>query len=416
MLLFRFYAKKIDGTEINNTKEASSERELLRWMKENGYRPLDIEEVVPKVSIAENPVMGHLKERFMHGFYSMQTVPTNVTVVMFRELATMIDAGIPISSTLDILKKQTDSPKMQIILGDLQTKVSRGKSLSQSMSNHPKVFSHLMVSLVKSGEESGTLDVALQKIADFIESRNLLKKKIMSALAYPAVVLVVALVVLALMVGIAIPQFETAFSNLQIQMPLITQRVFSFGRFCRNNYIFILGVFILIFMCLKFLRRDSKVRYFTDGLVLKLPIYGDMVYKSSMSAIARTMSILLRSGVPVLDSIEMSASVIANTYIQQSFFSIKEMVSRGHSISDAMEEQGMFRPMVYQMVAIGEETGKTDEMFSKVSEWYESDVKETVKKFMSVLEPVMVVVVGMVVAIIVFALFLPIITSIQSFL
>mgnify|MGYP003588295187 CR=1 FL=1 len=410
---FKYQAKASNGKTMKGVKDADNEAEVISWIRDNGWIPINISrshEVAIQIGESVAP-----KNTDWSDFFDLsRKIKLKDKSIFFRQLSTMISAGIPIASAIEILSEQTSSKRLKKIIKNLYTRVSSGGTLGRALEEYPKTFDSLTVSLVRSGEESGTLDDSLSKLADFLEEQDALRKKIVSALTYPGVVMSIALIVLGIMVAVVIPQFQRAFSNLNVKMPMITQKTFEFGTWARKNWYTIPLAFFIIFLLAHFLRKVKSLKIYIDSAMLKLPIFGDIVFKAALSRSFRTMSSLLRSGVPVLTALEMAGNVSANEKLRLSFVQMRDAAAMGGAMNTVMREKKLFPPMIIHMIAVGEETGRTDDMMEKVADWYESELSEKIKRLSSVLEPVMIVFVGVIVAFMVLAIFLPIVTSIQA--
>ena len=258
--------------------------------------------------------------------------------------------------------------------------------------------------------------MSLAKIASFMEDQENLRKKIISAMTYPTVVICIALLVLGVMVAVVVPQFEKAFGNLNIELQALTLMTFKFGRWMQHNWYVIPLVIIVAAILLRQLRKMKSMKMPVDTLLLKIPIFGDIIFKASLTRSFRTMGSLLRSGVPVLSSLEMTAEVAGNERIKRGFLEMRDGASMGRALNAVVREKKLFPPMIGHMIAVGEETGRTDEMLEKIADWYDAELSEKIKRLSSILEPVMVVFVGIIVGFMVLAIFLPIISAINAFM
>ena len=412
---YKYKAKSPSGEILTGSIDANNEIEVVAWVKRNGWIPIDINRAYEMaIQISESTTGKNIN--FDDILDLSPRIKLKDKAVFFRQLTTLIEAGVPIASAIEVLIEQTDNKILKKIISKIYYKVSSGTTLGSAIVDYPKVFNPLSVALVRAGEESGNLDLCLSRVATFLEEQDSLRKQIVSALTYPTTVIVIALVVLGLMVGIVIPQFEKAFLNLSIEMPMLTKITFKIGKWIRTNWYLFPVVFLVIYFVLRYIRKIAGLKIYTDALMLKFPIFGNIIYKSSVSRAFRTMSSLLMSGVPVLSSIEISSEVAANEKIKRSFLHMRDAVTVGRLMNGVMKEKKLFPPMVIHMVAVGEETGKTDDMLEKVATWYEIELTETIKRLSSLLEPVMIVFVGVIVAFMVLAIFLPIISSIRAFM
>ena len=411
---YRYWAKAANGKTIKGSRSADNEGELLEWIRDKGWVPINI--VRTYETVARIGDSFGKKIEWKEVFDLSPKVKLRDKAVFIRQLSTMIAAGVPISGALQILIEQTSQKRLKKITKKIYARVSSGSTLSSAIAEHPKFFDVLISSLIKSGEESGNLDSTLAQLATFIEDQEVLKKKIISAMTYPAVVISIAVIVLGIMVVVVIPQFEKAFSSMSVELPTLTRMIFAFGIWAQSNWYYVLAVIGLMIILLNFLKKVPGLRIYIDTGVLKVPVFGDIIYKAALSRSFRTMSALLRSGVPVLKALEMAGEVASNSKINNNFLLMRDAAAMGAPMNLVIKERKLFPPMIAHMIAVGEETGRTDEMLQKISDWYDNELSEKIKRLSSILEPIMVVLVGIIVGFMVLAIFLPIISAIQQFI
>lgn len=410
---FQYKAKSKNGDTLRGIRAADSESDLLTWIRGNGWTPIEIyksHRVASKGDDSDPNREINFREIFAG------RVRLRDKLIFFRELATMISAGVPIAGSIEILVEQTTNRTLKRIISEVFTRVSAGVSLTNALGEHPKYFDTLALALIRSGEESGTLDVSLQRLCTFLEAQDNLRKKIISAMTYPAAVVTITIAVLGVMVTIVVPQFQKAFAHLNINMPALTLALFAFGEWARANWYFIPLTILIIWLAVHFLRKVRALDIYIDSAMLKFPVFGPIIYKSALARSFRTMSSLLASGVPVLQALALAGNVSSNEKIKRAFITIRDAAAMGIPLNVIIQEKKLFPPMVAHMIAVGEETGRTDEMLGKIADWYEAELEETVKRLSSVLEPTLVVIIGGVVGVMVLAIFLPIISAIKAFL
>lgn len=412
---YYYCAKAKGGKKVCGSRNAESESDVVSWLKDSGFIPLKVGKRSDEASAASR--QDKHGEPATHVFFSaVPKIRLRDKLVFFRQLAAMAGSGISVADSLVVLTEQTENRIFRAIIAQVYKNVLSGSTLASAMSEYPKCFDAITIPLVRAGEESGTLDSSLDKIAKFLEDQNNLRKRIISALTYPAVVITVALIVLGIMIIVVIPQFEKAFSNLNIDMPLLTRTAFAIGRWMSSLWYTIpLAVIIIVFVISR-LRHISSMKLPVDGMLLKLPVFGDIMFKAAMTRSFRTMSSLLRSGLPVLSALEMTSDVSGNEKIKSDFLLIREAAAMGQPMNAVVREKKLFTPMVGHMMAVGEETGRTDEMLDKIADWYDAELSEKIKRLSSILEPLMVVFVGVVVAFMAMAIFMPIVSAIQAFI
>ena len=411
---FYYEAKEKGGKQVSGTHSGENESDIVKWLKGRGFVPLKIarSEGV-SLSAPDDKLDGVRRLRFLA---LSPRVELQDKLVFFRQLATMIEAGISVPGALAALAGQTQNKRFCAILSGVYERVSAGSTLGAAMAEYPKCFDSITIPLVRSGEESGTLEESLGKLAKFFEDQNNLRRKIISAMTYPAVVMGIAILVLGVMVVVVIPQFERAFANLNVEMPFLTKATFAIGRWMSSMWYTIPLAVILIVFIVSRLRGMRSMKLPIDGMLLKMPLFGDIIFKASLTRAFRTMSSLLRSGVPVLAALEMASEVAGNEKIKRDFLLLRDGASMGRTMNSLVRERKLFSPMIGHMMAVGEETGRTDEMLDKIADWYDAELSEKIKRLSSILEPVMVLFVGVIVAFMTLAIFMPILSAINAFM
>jgi type IV pilus assembly protein PilC len=329
--------------------------------------------------------------------------------VFSRQLATMLAAGIPLVQAFEIVGNGHEKPAMQKLILDIKMDVEGGTSLHESLAKHPLHFDDLYVNLVEAGEQAGALETLLDKIATYKEKTEALKKKVKKALFYPAAVMVVAIIVTTILLIFVIPQFEALFKGFGADLPAFTQFVIDLSKFVQNE-----GIWIALFVggagwaFVYFKKRSKKMREFLDRVILKLPIIGPILNKAAIARYARTLSTMFAAGVPLVEALESVAGATGNIVYENAVLKMKDEVSTGQRLQRAMENSGLFPNMVIQMVAVGEESGSLDEMSGKVASFYEQEVDNAVDAMSSLLEPLIMAILGVLVGGLVIAMYLPI--------
>ena len=328
--------------------------------------------------------------------------------IFARQLATMIEAGVSIVAALVTLEEQTDDKYLQETIAEVRSDVEAGMVLSRAMSRHPKVFNRLFVAMVEAGESSGTLDSVLDRVATQIEKETQLKRRVKSAMVYPAVVLVFATLVLIFMLLFIVPVFEKVFADLGGELPLPTKLVMSASDALRGYWFIIFPVLIATAFGLRKLKRTESGRQNWDRFKLKIPMkIGDVVQKVALARFSRTLSTLVAAGVDIIQALEITGTTAGNWVIERSLVDVRTRVHEGARISAPLIEDPIFPPMVGQMVKIGEETGELDKMLGKVADFYEDEVDASIQSLTSIIEPILMIGVGIMVGTIVIAMYLP---------
>jgi type IV pilus assembly protein PilC len=329
--------------------------------------------------------------------------------VFSRQLATMLAAGIPLVQSFDIVGAGHEKPSMQKLILDIKADVEGGVSLHEALAKRPLYFDDLYVNLVEAGEQAGALESLLDKVATYKEKTEALKKKVKKALFYPAAVLVVAVVVTVILLIFVIPQFEDLFKGFGADLPAFTQMIINLSKFLQKSGIFI-GAVVAggVYAFLYFKKRSRKMRESLDRMTLKAPIIGPIMHKSAIARFARTLSTMFAAGVPLVEAMESVAGATGNIVYENATLAMRDEVATGTRLQRAMENTGLFPNMVVQMIAVGEEAGALDEMSAKVATFYEAEVDNAVDSMSSLLEPLIMAILGVLVGGMVIAMYLPI--------
>ncbi len=342
-------------------------------------------------------------------FRSGGKVSNEDIAVFSRQLATMMSAGIPMVQAFEIIGNGHEKPAMQKLVLDIKSNIEGGSTLHESLAKHPLYFDSLFVNLVEAGEQAGALETLLDKIATYKEKTEALKKKIKKALFYPAAVLVVAVVVSIILLIFVIPQFESLFKGFGADLPAFTQMVVNLSRFVQSQgwwLLLLAGAGVYAFMYFK--KRSRKMQLVLDRVMLKFPIIGPILQKSAIARFARTLSTMFAAGVPLVEAMGSVAGATGNIVYEEAVLRMKDEVATGQRLQRAMENVGLFPNMVVQMIAVGEESGSLDTMSGKVAEFYEAEVDNAVDSMSSLLEPLIMAVLGILVGGMVIAMYLPI--------
>lgn len=329
-------------------------------------------------------------------------------VIFSRQFSTMINAGVPILQSLQIMCEQTDNKVLRRILYNVRNDIEGGSSLFEAMRKHPKMFSDLYANMINAGETGGILDTILLRLAEYLEKAAKLKARVKSAMVYPGVVVTVAMAVIAIILIFVIPTFEEMFKDFGAALPLPTQIVINMSRFTQDNFLWMIGAVIVFAIIAKRLYRFERVRIMVDFWVLTLPIFGPLMRKVAVARFSRTLSTMVSSGVPILSALDIVAKTSGNKTVERGVLEAKKSISEGQTLADPLEATGVFPPMVIQMIAIGESTGSLDHMLGKVADFYDSEVDVAVETLTSLLEPAMIVFLGVVVGGLVVSMYLPI--------
>jgi type IV pilus assembly protein PilC len=348
-------------------------------------------------------------------FSRFEKVKMKDMVIFSRQFSSMIGSGVAMIRTLTIISEQCESKKLKAVLVDVKQQVESGASLSEAFSKHPTVFDRLFISMVKAGETGGILDEVMRKVAEFAEQRQKLNDKVKSAMAYPTVALSVAVIVFWVMLTFIIPVFKSMFDGMNCELPAFTQMLINLSQLMRSFWmVLIVGSIVGIVFGIKQYYKTEAGRFAIDGIMLKLPVVGDVIQKVAVARFTRTFGTLVRSGVPMLTALEVVKETAGNAVLSKAVESVQKEVREGGSISKPLAKEPLFPSMVVQMVAVGEETGKLDDMLAKIADFYDEEVENSVEALTSVLEPIMVVFIGGIVGSVVVGMYLPIFSIINN--
>ncbi len=366
---------------------------MLAKLREMGYVPLE-------VGVKKTGIKRELRLR-------SAKVKLKDLAVFSRQFATMINSGLPLLRCLAILEEQTENKELARIVGEMRTDVEKGSSLSGAMAKHPKAFSKLYVAMTRAGESSGALDSVLLRVADNLEREVSLRQKIKSAMTYPTVVFGLVLIILTAMLVFVVPTFKDLFNSLGGTLPLPTRVLIAVSDVVKTFFPFVVGsIIVLVWASRRWLQTEGGRRFF-DRLKLRLPIFGALFHKSALSRFARTLGVLSRSGVPLLQALDIVADTVNNSLVADAVQDVQSSVKEGESLAQPLSRHSIFPPMVVQMIAVGEETGALDTMLQKISDFYDEEVSAAVEQLTSLIEPVLIAVVGGAVGVIVVSLYLP---------
>jgi type IV pilus assembly protein PilC len=329
--------------------------------------------------------------------------------VFSRQLATMLAAGIPLVQGFEIVGAGHEKPSMQKLILDIKSDVEAGTSLHEALAKHPLYFDDLYINLVEAGEQAGALEGLLDKIATYKEKTEALKKKVKKALFYPAAVLAVAVIVTIILLIFVIPQFESLFKGFGADLPAFTQMVINLSRFVQSDGIYIAAVIAaIVWVFFYFKKRSKRMREFLDRMALKMPVIGPILNKAAIARFSRTLATMFAAGVPLVEALESVAGATGNIVYENAVMRMRDEVATGQRLQRAMETTELFPNMVVQMIAVGEESGSLDTMASKVATFYEAEVDNAVDAMSSLLEPLIMVILGVLVGGLVIAMYLPI--------
>jgi type IV pilus assembly protein PilC len=426
---FNYVALDARGQESSGVVEATSTNEAVGQLRQSGYFPTSVVEEgkgpVPKASkkVAKKAAGGPVAKRGGGPvLFQKKTIKGKTLMIFTRQLATLIDAGLPLLRGLTVLAKQEKDVVLKTTIGQLADAVQGGSTFSESLAQHPKIFNKLYINMVKAGELGGVLELVLNRLAEFQEKAQKIKNKVVSAMFYPVIVLFIAIAIMGFLLVFIVPKFEQIFNDMLGGKPLpaLTQFVIAASDLVKKAFwppTNLLITFILVSVVVSgyiAISRSAAGRAAIDRIKLKTPLFGDLLRKSAISRFSRTLGTLVTSGVPILQALNITRETAGNQVIGDAISKVHDSVKEGESIVHPLEASGVFPPMVISMIDVGEETGQLPEMLLKIAEVYDDEVDNAVAGLTSLLEPIMIVFLAVVVGTIVIALFLPLISIIQG--
>ncbi len=397
MPLYKYVARDPQGKKVSGVLEAPDEFKVVDILRRDNFILLSLAETKKKPSSKKRTGRVKLED----------------LVVFSRQLATMIQSGISLVGALDILKEQMENPYFKSVLANVQQDIQQGSSFCDALAKYPNIFSGLYMNMVKAGEASGLLDEILDRLATYLEKSASLQHKIKSSMTYPVVVIFMAVGITTFLLIKVVPTFKGIFDMLGGTLPLPTQILIKISEILRKNFIFLVGGVAVVVVAFFQGSKNPKVKKMIDAQKLRFPVIGELFRKVAIANFSRTLSTLIRSGVSILQSLDIVARTSGNKIVEEAVLGAKDSIRGGESIADPLSKTGIFPPMVVRMIAIGEQTGKLEFMLSKIADFYEEQVDAAVSGLTSILEPLIIAFLGIVIGGIVISLFLPILKITQ---
>ncbi len=418
---FDYVALDANGQESTGTIDASSTNDAVAKLRQSGYFPTSVVEAgtAPKASkkkVATTSSKVSSTKRTKSVGVGKKGIKSKTLMIFTRQLATLIDAGLPLLRGLTVLAKQERDPVLKGTILTLADSVQGGSTFSESLTQHPKIFNKLYINMVKAGELGGVLELVLNRLAEFQEKAQKIKNKVVAAMFYPIIVLFIAIAILLFLLVFIVPKFEEIFNDMLGGRPLpaLTRFVMGASEAVQNNFILIIlgGAALVVGYVLT--SRSPGGRAALDRIKIRMPLFGDLIRKGAISRFSRTLGTLVTSGVPILQALSITRETAGNVVIANAISKVHDSVKEGESIVQPLEASGVFPPMVISMIDVGEETGQLPDMLLKIAEVYDDEVDNAVTGLTSLLEPIMIVFLAVIVGTIVIALFLPLISIISG--
>lgn len=397
MALFGYKVRSPQGNILTGTIEAREQRMVIDRLRHQRFIVLEIGEIKKSASRDLLDSINFLKKR----------VKQKDLVLFSRQLSTLIGAGVPIVQGLTILVEQIENPAFKKVITSVREDIESGTSITEALSRHPTVFGELYVNMVKAGELGGILDIILERLSAYQESAAALRGKIRAAMIYPAVIALVAGGVTTFLMVVVVPMFVKIFQQVGAELPLPTQILLAVSNFLKRYLVFLIIGLIAFVVGLRQYYKTEAGSMYIDTLLLRLPLFGPLLRKVAVAKFTRTFGTLVKSGVPILQALETVAKTSGNRVVEKAVLAAKDAIREGERISDPLKASGVFPPMVTQMISVGEETGNLDAMLSKIAEFYEQEVDAAVSGLTSLIEPVVVVFMGVIIGAIAIAMYMP---------
>jgi len=388
------------GDTVGGERVAASKEELGRLLQKDQIAVLSI---------------ASAKGGFSIPFLKREKVRMKDLAIYSRQLSVLIDAELPLIQSLGILEEQQKNTYFKNVIKTVKDDVEAGSTLNQAKRKHPKAFDDLYCNLIASGEQSGSLDIMLRRLSEFIEKNVRLRSKVKQAMIYPVGILIFAIIVSIFMLWKVIPVFAAIFRDLGAELPWLTAWVVALSDFVQKNIMFVFIGLVAFVLAFRYYRNTKQGRWTTDRLILKMPLFGKLLYKVSMTRVTRTLSTLISGGVPMLEALKITSTTAGNVVIESQIVEARKLVSEGKTMNESFKQAGSFPTMMLQMINVGEATGTLDEMLSKLANFYDEEVDVAVASLLSILEPVMLIFIGGLVGGLVISMYLPIFSLMQQF-
>jgi type IV pilus assembly protein PilC len=402
MSKFAYKALNKEGKEIFGVIESDSQALAINDIRSMGFYPTQVRDARKSDERRARKEKGGLSEFYIGGLKQKQIM------IMTRQLATLIDAGLPLLRSLNVLILQQKPCKLRDVLRDVSADIQQGSTFAEALGKHPKAFDRLYVNMVRAGEVGGMLEVVLNRLAVFMERRQALKRKVRGALIYPIAVIVIASCIVGFLLVKVVPVFADVFADFGGELPAPTRFLMAAGEFMQYSWWLLLLIANSSIIGIKLLGKSKYIKSAMDRVILKVPLVGDLVTKVAVARFARTLGTLITSGVPILQALKITKETIGNEVIQNAVQNVHDSIKEGETIAAPLDESKVFPAMVVNMIDVGEETGSLDAMLMKVADIYDAEVEAAVEGMLALMEPMIIIVLGGVIGFIVISLYLPI--------
>ncbi|ANB61206.1 type II secretion system F family protein [Anoxybacteroides amylolyticum] len=390
---FKYEGRNMKGQRQTGTITSASKREAIVKLRQKGIKVVDLQEV-PQTLLTKEITFGN-------------AVKLQDFVIYLRQFSTLLKAGVSVVDSTRILASQTDSKALQKALADVEEELRAGNPLSSAAAKHPRIFPPMFVNMMKAGEAGGNMDETLERLAEHFEKIHRTRQKIVSALAYPIAVGIIAIAVVIFLLVKVVPTFVAMFADFHAELPAITKFVLSASKWMQTYWWLVVIALVGMYVLFTMLRKQKQTKYYLDYVLLRLPIFGKLMQKAALARMTRTLSSLFSSSVPILQALSIVEAVIENEVIASVMKQARDALERGQSLTEPMKKHWVFPPLVTQMIAIGEQTGSLDAMLAKVADFYEAEVEAGTDRLKSLIEPLMIVLLSGIVGTIVTSIIVP---------
>ncbi|MBN1916701.1 MAG: type II secretion system F family protein [Verrucomicrobia bacterium] len=413
---FKYNAMTDKGVEVNGVVSADNQVAAIQQIRDLGYFPTHVVQEMERAARGAAAAKGEKKGglNLELKFLTPQKVNSKVLSIFTRQLAVLIDAGLPLLKSLRVLEQQQKPGPLRDALIGMSVAVESGSTFSEALANYPKIFNKLFVNMVRAGEAGGVLEIVLNRLAEFVEKSQKLKSKVKSAMIYPVVVMTVAVGVLVFLMTFVVPKFSKIFLDFDQKLPALTLMLINVSSAFVNQWYIFIAAIIGIYILFRIIKSTEQGKMALDTAKLNLPVFGILARKGAVARFSRTLGTLITSGVPILQALNIVRETSGNEVISKAVGNVHDSIREGESIAGPLRETKVFLPMVISMIEVGEETGKLPEMLMKIADVYDNDVDNAVAGITSIIEPILIVGLAVIVGTIVIALFLPLITLIQG--
>ena len=416
MPIFQYTAMDAAGKEQKGQHDAANEEAVANFLKEQGMFPTSIKPLEKVAKVKKAKAKGGMASKQINLSLGPMVIKSKDLTVFTRQLAILLDAGLPLIRSLKTLEKQAKNPAVKTVIGKVATSVEGGSTFSEALAQHPKSFDKLYLNMIRAGEAAGKLELILTRLAGFREKAAKIAGKVKSAMVYPAIVLTIAIGITIFLMIFIVPKFEVMFTEMLdgAKLPAITQVVMSISSWLQHNIVIAIILVVIIVIAMKFILKTEKGRFYFDTGIYPAPVIGLLISRNAISKFSRTLGTLMGSGVPVLNALQIVRDTAGNELVSKAVQQVHDAVKEGEPMAPPLSATKIFPDMVISMIEVGEETGKLPDMLEKIADTYDEEVDNAVTALTSMIEPLMIVFLAVIVGGIVIALFAPLITIIQT--